>query len=397
MSSPFCIDPTALRRGWGVKWGAVDQDVIPAWVADMDFPAPAVVRRAMVEAIERSDLGYPSWKGEDPLVSAFEERMTGRFGWSPAPGFTRVFSDLIQVLQVVIEMATEAGDGVALVVPSYPPFLASIERAGRRIVPIRVVDDCDQWRFDTEGLGDRLREAGTRLLVVVNPHNPTGRVLRRPELEVLAAVAEELDLAVLSDEIHADLVHAGHEHVPFASLTPDAASRTVTATSATKAFNIAGVRCALAHVGHAQVRTRLDEAPLDYFGQPGLLGRLATITAWTQADDWLDALREVLERNRRTIEGWVRSRDDVRSHTPEATYLAWLEFPTLAAAGADAADLLHEKGRVKLSGGPEFSQLTDVDTRSFARLNFATSPENLAEILGRISAVLDTYGTITDG
>lgn len=391
-STDLVVDPDRLRAGRGVKWGAVSQDVVPAWVADMDFPAPPVVRERIAEAVARSDFGYPFWPDGDPVVAAFEDRMRGRYGWDPEPGVTRVLSDVLQILQLVVEHATVPGDGVAIMVPSYPPFLASIRRAGRRIVPVPVVDDGAGWTFETEGLAERLRAGRVRLLVLVNPHNPSGRVLTRTELRSLADVAEELDLVVLADEIHADLTFDGREHVPFASLDPRAAARTITTTSATKAFNIAGLRCAVAHVGHAEVRDRLEREPIDVYGTPSTLSRIATVAAWREADDWLDRLRQVLAGNRQAIVDWAAMRPDLRFHAPEATYLAWVDFSRtgLRADDPSADILLH--GRARLSDGAEFSQFTDVETASFARINFATSPENLAEVLRRVDKAVAAVG-----
>lgn len=376
------ISPARLRSGWGVKWGSVPTDTIGAWVADMDFGIPGPVRARIVECTEREDFGYPFWRGEDPVITAFEQRMSSHHGWQPAPGRTRVFTDLIQVLQVVIEHATKPGDGIALHVPNYPPFLASIERSGRRMVPIPMLYGDSGWRFSPDNLAERLRTAGCRLMLLVNPHNPTGRVFRRDELLVLAEVAEQLDLIVLSDEIHADLVYPENKHIPFAALGDGIAQRTITATSATKAFNIAALRCAVMHVGPDSVKSTLDAAPLDYFGTPSILSRVATVAAWNESDGWLGGLMKTLEHNRTTINDWMPAGS--RYHAPESTYLAWFDLP-----GVDlpAARLLRE-AKVMLSDGAEFSEGTTVDTSSFVRLNFATSPDTLAEILDRISRAL---------
>ncbi|GAA2228642.1 aminotransferase class I/II-fold pyridoxal phosphate-dependent enzyme [Herbiconiux moechotypicola] len=387
-SSPFDrIDEGRLRSGAGVKWGAVAPEVLPAWVADMDFGIPGAVREALSRAVAREDLGYPFWPGGDPVVLSFERRMR-RFGWTPEPGRTRVFTDLIQVLQVMIEHATEPGDGVAVHVPAYPPFLAAIERSGRRIIPIAARLGARGWTFDDEGLPERLRRDSCRLLLLVNPHNPTGRVFDRHELTTLATIAADLDLVVLSDEIHADLTYGDREHIPFASVSPDAAARTITATSATKAFNIAGMRCAVAHIGPDEVRDRIEREPLDYFGQPSILSRVATCAAWDDSGPWLDGLRLRLAENRAIVADWVESRAGVAHVQPEATYLAWLDFGATA-IGSDPAGILHRRGGVLLSEGAEFSQHTIVDTRSFARLNFATSEQVLLRALARVDAVLD--------
>ncbi|MEU4689646.1 aminotransferase class I/II-fold pyridoxal phosphate-dependent enzyme [Actinoplanes sp. NPDC023714] len=364
----FEVDVTRLRSGYGVKWGDLDEGVLGAWVADMDFPVAPAIRRRLHEA---TDFGYPHWPGGDPVVAAFEERMATRHGWRPSPGRTRIFTDLIQILQVVIETTTRPGDGIAVHVPNYPPFLASIERAGRRVVAL-----------DPDGPLDRALLADCRLLLLVNPHNPTGRVFSRAELEELAGAAEEFDLTVLSDEIHADLIYAGRRHIPFASIGDDAAGRTVTATSATKAFNIAGLRCAVAHIGPSRLRAVLDRFPLDYFGQPSTLGRVATVAAWTECDPWLSALLDLLASNREQITRWAATLPwDAGYRPPDATYLAWVNCAPL---GPDPAGFLEKKARVRLSRGADFGG----GSASFVRINFATSPEMLTEILGRMSARL---------
>jgi cystathionine beta-lyase len=289
----------------------------------------------------------------------------------------------------VIEHATEPGDGIALHVPTYPPFLASIIRSGRHVIPIPMRNDGAGWGFHLDGLAETLRRRNCRLLVLVNPHNPTGRVFSRRELGELANVAEQLDLTVLADEIHADLAYPSFGHIPFASLDESVARRTITATSATKAFNLAAIRCAVAHIGPDSVRARLDAAPLDYFGQPSILSRVATVAAWRDSDAWLTELMEYLGANRELVAEWASSVLGAGAcRPPEATYLAWLDL-TNRPLGAQAAERIERAAKVKLSDGAEFSHGTDVDTSSFVRLNFATSPDNLRQILTRVGELID--------
>lgn len=385
--APF--DEDRLRSGAGVKWGIVEPDVLPAWVADMDFGVPSAVREVVADALAHEDFGYPWFAEGDPVVRAFERRMADRFGWRPSPDRTRVFTDLLQILQLVIESSTAPGDGVAIHVPAYPPFLASITRAGRRIVPIPMRDTAAGWRFDTTDLAARLSAAGTRLIVLVNPHNPTGRVLTQEELEAVADAASALDAVVLSDEIHADLVYAGARHLPFASISDDTAARTVTATSATKTFNIAGLRCALAHIGPDALWQEWAAAPIDLYGTPSTLGKRATAAVWADGEPWHRELMQRLQANRSIVRDWVdASAYPLRHHSPEATYLAWIDFSGTAIAD-DAAGALRHLGRVLLSAGPEFVQGVDGDARAYARLNLATSERNLREILRRVDTALE--------
>jgi len=384
------IDPTRLRAGTGIKWGVADDDVIPSWVADMDFGIPLAVQRAMRAVVDRQDFGYPHWPDGDPVVAAFERRMADRFDWVPRPGRTKVMSDLLQILQITIEHTTRPGDGIAIHVPSYPPFLDGILRAGRRIVPIPMTDDGERWGFDGDGLTDRLAAAGVKLLIVVNPHNPTGRVLDRGELDVLATAARELDVPVLSDEIHADLAHAGHQHVPFASLGDDAAGRAITATSATKAFNIAAVHCAVVHVGADRVWESLDREPLNVFGDPPAISRIATVAAWEESHDWHAALMRRLAANRRTVAEWAAgSAHPIGHHAPDATYLGWLDLSATAIAH-DPAGEIERRGRVLVNPGRDFTQHTALDSHAFVRMNGATSAATLSRILERIDTALAT-------
>ncbi|MEU6409503.1 aminotransferase class I/II-fold pyridoxal phosphate-dependent enzyme [Microbispora sp. NPDC046933] len=387
------VDVERLRSGSGVKWGSLAPGVLGAWVADMDFGVPPAVRECVIRLAEREDFGYPYWPGEDPVAEAFDERMATRHGWTPRPGRTRVLTDVIQILQVMIELATRPGDGVAIHVPSYPPFLASVAGAGRRIVPLPMTRTGHGWGFTAEGLAGRLRAEGCRMLVLVNPHNPTGRVFTRAELAALAEAAQELDLVVVSDEIHADLAYAPHRHLPFASLGPGTAARTITATSATKAFNIAGLRCAVAHVGHDGVWEALSRVPQEYFGDPGVVGRAATVAAWRQSADWHAGLMRTLERNRLTIERWAADLPwDLGYHSPQATYLSWFDFTGTPLKGGAPAERLEREAGVKLAEGADFSQGTPVHTSGYARLNFATSPAVLDEILGRLTPALSRLG-----
>ena len=287
----------------------------------------------------------------------------------------------------MIELATKPGDGIALHVPCYPPFLASIQRSGRSVVPIEWRDTGNGWEADTGDLAGRLERAGVTMLVVVNPHNPTGRVLSRLELSTLAKVARELDLTVLSDEIHSDLIYDGHQHVPFASLDQDAADRTVTATSASKAFNIASFHCSVAHVGPERLWNALTRAPTNLYGSPSGLSIVAHTAAWTESEEWLAEVMAVLSANRDTIAQWA-ARLGLTHHAPEATYLAWLGFGGTRAARGEAAEYLENRAKVMLNPGSHFSRGTGLDTRSWARINFATTEGTLLEILDRIERSL---------
>ncbi|WP_214107712.1 MalY/PatB family protein [Acrocarpospora catenulata] len=359
------------RRRDGLKWTLIGPGVIPAWVADMDFPPPDAVREAVLRRID-TDLGYPSWLDDfsvGPLAEAFAERMEGRYGFRADPGLVRSFTDLNQALQIVLHLMTEPGDGVVVHTPAYNAFLDTLRTMDRVPVPLPLIANGESWEFaEPEGTEN------AKVLLLVNPHNPTGHCFTRDELERLAELAERHDLIVISDEVHADLAFDGNVHIPFGTLLPE---RTVTLTSASKAFNMGGVHCAVAHLGHAGVRAALAAYPAHLFGAAGVLGVEATVAAWRHGGDWLAEVLAVLDRNRKMIA--ARMPPEVTYLIPEATYLGWLDFGI-----PDVTTFLEREAKVRLNPGPLFGA---PDT--FARLNFGTSGPILDEILTRIRGVLD--------
>lgn len=345
----------------------------------MDFPVAEPVQAAIVDAV-RTDLGYPAWDDrpqDNPLIEAFVSRMTRLYGYAPRPGHVRVFTEVIQALQAVLHVATEPGDGVAMHTPGYPPFLQTLQRMGRRLVPVPMVDTGDGWSFDPQRLASDVSRYRCRAFILVNPHNPIGRVFTRTELSAIADLAQRHDLLVIADEIHADLTYQPHRHLPFASLAPELAARTVTLTSASKAFNLAGLRCSVADVAAAPVRAALDALPPLLLGQPGNAGVLGSLAAWQHGDAWLAEVRTLLDRNRRLVAAGLP--DGVRHHVPEATYLSWVDWRPLG-FGADPAAALLDKARVMLSHGPEFGP----GGQGHTRFNFATSRPVLDEMLRRL-------------
>ncbi|MFD1933109.1 MalY/PatB family protein [Nonomuraea mangrovi] len=373
------LDLDALRRRPGVKWAAAGPGVLPTWIADMDFPVPPAVRDALAHAIE-VDLGYPVWDDQpalNPLRDAFAERMRQRYAFTLDPARVHVFTELIQALQVVLHVMTQPGDAVAMHTPAYSPFLKTLTDMDRRLVPIPMLDDGTGWGFDLDRLAEDVARQGCRVLVLVNPHNPTGRVFTRDELAGVAEIADRHDLLVISDEIHAELAHDPFTHIPFASLDPEVAARTVTLTSASKAFNLAGLRCSVAHVGDTRVQKALAAQPPLLFGEVSSLGVLATLAAWQDGDAYLDEVRATLARNRRLLAESLPA--GIRAYAPEATYLAWLDCNELA-LGTDPSAFFLQRAQVMLSSGPSFGP----GGEGFARLNFATSGPILEEILRRM-------------
>ncbi len=401
------VDLRWLQDKPGVKWRAVRPDGLAAWVADMDFRPPRVVRDALVALVEGGDLGYPGWLLEAvPIREAFAGRMAERYRWSPDPAEVREFSDIIQALQAVLYVSTAPGDAVAMHLPAYSPFLETLAVMHRRLVEIPLERADAGWGFDPARFARDVAASGARALILVNPHNPTGRSFTRQELDAMAAVAAAHDLLVISDEVHADLTYPPHRHIPFASISAEMAPRTVTLTSATKAFNLAGIRCAVMHVGSPAVRRAFAALPPLMFGAVSVPGVTATLAAWRDGGPWLSAVLDRLDENRRIIGKALRPLG-IGYALPDATYLAWLDCRELDLRGDPAAFFL-DRANVKLSPGHSFvtfrgalagesaadaeGALRTMAARAggdgFVRLNFATSAAVLTEICDRMSAAL---------
>ena len=381
----FVLPVETLRRRRGAKWHVHDPDVLPAWLAEMDFAVAEPVQRAIARVVDEGDYGYPRRTGADRVEAAFARRMHERFGWAADPALVVPVADLVQALVAAVVAFSEPGEGVVVQTPIYPPFLHAIAGSGRRRVLNPLVDDGRRLAVDPDGLA-RAVDAGTRMVLLCNPHNPSGRVLERAELEAIGRVAVERDLVVVADEVHCDLVYPGARHVPLAKLGESVAARTVTINSATKSFNIPGLRCGVMHFGSDALLRRFRATfPDRLLGSVGTPGVDATVAAWREGQPWLDAVMELLRANRDRLAAWADGEGPgVRHHRPEATYLAWLDCAGLATPGAGPRRFFLDEARVALHGGPEFGP----GGETCVRLTFATSPAILEELLGRMSEAI---------
>lgn len=374
-----------MRARRGVKWHRYAEDVLPAWIADMDFAVAEPVRRAMARLVEDGDYGYPVREGEDGLEAAFASRMRARFGWEVDPGLVVPVADLVQAIVASVVAFTGPGEGVVVQTPIYPPFLTAIASTGRRRVADPLVDDGRRLAMDPRSL-EAAVDAGTRLLLLCNPHNPSGRAFDRAELEAVARVAVDRDLVVVSDEVHGDLVYPGSRHLVLAALVPEVAARTVTISSATKSFNIPGLRCGVMHFGSEELLARFRRAiPWRLLGTVGVTGVDATVAAWRAGQPWLDAVMEQLRANRDRVAAWAAELAPAIGHRPpEATFLAWLDCVGMALGGARPQEFFLERARVGLHSGAEFGP----GGETCVRLNFATSPAILDELLDRMAMAI---------
>lgn len=363
----------------GAKWGRYDDGVLAAWVADMDFAPPAAASAAMSDLIETHALGYP-WTAKDDVCVAWSNWQADQFGWEPDLDRVHAFSSVLHAIDVALWFGTKPGDGIAVPMPVYFPFLSAISGAGRRRVEVDL--DPDGWRLTAERL-DAAIDDGTTAILLCQPHNPTGRMFDADEIDALAEIAERRDLLILSDEIWADLTHA-RTHRPLASLDARFEGRIVTFGSASKTFNLAGTRCGFAHVDHAGLRATLDGLPAHFHGELSTLGAAAALASWSDGGAWLDETRsQIWSRFALLEERLSNEAPEIGFAIPDATYLAWLDFRNTPLADDPTKQLL-DHGRLALSAGHQFGPAGN----GWARINMATSEEILNEIIDRIVATL---------
>ncbi|MHB1526853.1 MAG: MalY/PatB family protein [Candidatus Dormibacteria bacterium] len=374
-----------LERRTGVKWQRYGGAAIPAWIADMDFPIATEIAAAMKDLISRDDLGYPDPSLEAAVRTAFASRAAERYRLLVEPEQLVVVSDVLQAIYLCLLAFTEPGDGVAFLTPAYPPFFSAVAETGRRALVCDLSAGPRRYELDLSQLRSVVQAGNARLLLLCNPHNPTGRSFSRAELAGIAELALECDLLVVSDEIHADLTLPGASHVAYGSLGGQAAARSITLSSASKAFNLAGLRCAVAAFGSEALRDRFAQFPAHARGSVSVLGMVAALAAWEHGDPWLKAAIQVLSDNRDLLAAFVALHlGDGVMRSPEATYLAWLDLRGLG-LGEDPALWLRENARVALSPGPDFG----ASGSGHVRLNFATPRALLEEMLERIATALD--------
>jgi len=369
-----------LRARRSDKWAKYPPDVLPAWVAEMDFPLAPPVREVLLAAVEIGDTGYAN---PGDLPAAFSAFAAARWGWAPPVERVFVTGDVMLGVGGVLRLTTAPGDGVVVNTPAYPPFFATIPVVERRLVEVPLVETEAKWELDLEGL-ERAFASGARAYLLCNPHNPTGRVFERSQLEQVAELANRYGVVVLADEIHAPLVESGAVHTPYVSLDDEAGARAVTLTGASKAWNIPGLKCGLIVAGSSELQAELRRAAKLLCDQTGHLGVLASTAAFRHGGAWLDSLLEHLDGNRRHLARLLAAElPQIRYRQPEASYLAWLDCRSLP-LGEDPAAVFRERGRVALTRGLDFGS----EGAGYARLNFGTSRELLDEAVARMAAAV---------
>ena len=361
------------RRGtFSAKWDKYQgRDVLPFWVADMDFPAPQFLLDALAERVRHGILGYT--RTPEPLVAAFCEWMRRNHGWQVAEEWLVWIPGVVPGLNLMAQAAAEPGGAILIPTPIYYPFLSVPSNAGQRLIKAPMQREGQRWVMDWE-LMQAAADRHTRLLMIANPQNPTGRVFTKAELETVADFAERRDLLICSDEIHCGiLLNRQARHVPIASLHPSIAERSVSLYAATKAYNVPGLSCAVAVIPNADLRHRFQQASRGLTPFIGPLAYAASIAAFNDQSGWLDRLLDYLRGNHQLV---LDALGD-RMTAVEGTYLAWLDVRDLGLQDPAAHFEAHGVG---LSDGTDFAG------PGFLRFNFGCPRPLLKEGLARFTA-----------
>ncbi|MBN2045559.1 MAG: pyridoxal phosphate-dependent aminotransferase [Anaerolineales bacterium] len=387
MSNKFNFDELINRRDTDcAKWDLPEPDMLPMWVADMDFRSPAEVQEALLEAVRHGVFGYPHFG--DCVQEAVADWVLARHGWRISPESVVLLPGVVTGFNLAANAFARPGDGLLVQPPTYGPFLRVAENFNLiQQENVLAQGEDGQYQVDLDAFEAAITPQ-TRIFMLCNPQNPTGRVFTREELAGMAEICLRHDVLICSDEIHSDLVYRGHQHLPLAMLDAEISAKTVTLLAPSKTFNIAGLKSSAAIIEDQDLREQFEAARQGMVGFVNALGAEAMRAAYLHGAPWLDALLVYLEANRDYLMEFVRERmPGVEAAAPQGTFLAWLDCRALELTQQEGAlfnSFFAQKARVALNDGGWFGR----GGKGFVRLNFGCPRSTLIEALERIERAL---------
>jgi cystathionine beta-lyase len=372
------INTPDRRNTDSIKWGVFDEDVLPLWIADMDFSSPPEVIDALKRRVEHGVFGYglESSTLKDLLI----ERMDARYHWKISRDDILFIPGVISGFNVVSQAVVQPGQSILIQTPVYPPFFTVPQNAGAKSVFNEIKLNVDgKYGVDLNTF-EKSITADTRCFMLCNPHNPIGRVYTQEELSGMAEICLRHDVVICADEIHCDLVYSGHKHLPIASIDPEIAAHTVTLMAPSKTYNIPGLACSILICTNPELRQRIENARRGLLGWVNIMGMTAAEAAYRDGDLWLREVLGLLESNRDFLYDYLKKNiPQIKMVKPEATYLAWLDCRDLNLPLTPQKFFL-ERARVALNDGADFGE----PGRGYVRLNFACSRYTLTIALERM-------------
>lgn len=381
------FDEPVLRRGSDCKKydaKVCPPDVLPMWIADTDFKAPQPVIDALVRRMSDGVYGYPVVSGEFRAAVAYWEKT--RFHWDIPESAVEFVPGVIPGVICAVRALSHPGDQVVIHTPCYPPFRDMASHNGRILLRNELKVKDGQYQIDFADLEEKLSDVRTKLFILCNPQNPTGRVFTREELEKIGELCLRHHVFVLSDEIHGDLTYRGHTHIPFGSISKELAENSVTFVNPSKTFNTAGFRTAAFVALNPQIKAAVHEAVLDNKGiGENLCGTVATIAAYRHGAYYADQMMEYLEGNLDIVCAALAQTDRVKLVRPEGTYLLWLDCRGLNMPQAELKAFFEQKAKLLLNDGVSFGP----EGVGFMRMNIATQRCNVEEAMKRLLNALE--------
>lgn len=378
------FDEVVERRGTGsVKWNRYSPDVLPMWVADSDFKAPAPVLEVLRMQAERGIFGYTD--GFDcALERAAAHWMSSRFGWQVDPDEVSFSPGVSATLAVAITTFAAPGESVLMFTPTYPPFYNLTRLNGRKVLGSSLLPGANgAYAIDWPDLEAKMARPDVRLMLLCNPQNPTGRVFARAELERLGELCLRHGVTMLSDEIHCDFIAPGHAHIPFASLSPEISAITLTGVSPSKTFNIAGLKSAAVISTNADLLARFKETVHRNALEKNTAGLLAFHAAYTRCAYYADQIAAYVRANQELAVGFInKEAPGIAAYLPEGTYLLWLNCGGLGLTQPDLERFFLEKAKLGLNSGTDFGP----EGQGYMRMNLACPKVTVIEAMRRLKA-----------
>ncbi|MBP1750434.1 MAG: putative aminotransferase [Deltaproteobacteria bacterium] len=378
----YDFDQIIERRGTdSIKWRMYGNEVIPLWVADMDFVSPEPIVKALHERVDHRVFGYAG-AGEE-LINIIRQRLKRLYDWDVPAEHIIFVPGVVTGLNLAFQLFAGPGDAVLVQPPVYSHFIADPVIRGRTLIDPPMIKKGDTYEIDFDAFEERITDA-TRIYVLCNPHNPVGRVFRKDELERLADICMRRDILICADEIHCDLLYPDHKHMPIATLSSEVADRTITFMSPSKTFNLAGLKCSFAVIKNPLLRKTWIRGSEGLIPHVNIMGLTAALAAYRDGQDWLEQCLSYLTGNRDFLVEYVREKLSSISMTRlEATYLAWLDFRRSGIPGNPFRFFLKES-KVALNDGVEYGK----GGEGFARLNFACPRKTLVDALERMAGAM---------
>lgn len=380
------ISIDSLRKRTGVKWNRYANDVIPLWIAEMDFPTAPPIIEALQDCLDRGDFGYGNMDGYPGVREAVADRLAKRYGATVPSENIRSLSSTVVGLTRSINGLTAPGDEILILTPLYPPFKNEILAAGRVPVEVQLVQQNGEWNIDFDALQAAVTPA-TRMLMFCSPHNPVGKIFSQTELEQVADFVLRNNLWFVSDDLHADITFGEANYIPMMNISEEIAARTITVYGPTKAFNMPGLPVSFMMTHNAQLLERVQTAIKGYSGSPSPLAETAALAAYEHGDAWLADTLAYIKGNRDFVARELATHlPDIGVTVPQGTYLLWLDLNGLGLGDEETSPsvALESTAKVVVQDGAMFG----LGGKGFARMNVATSRPILEEALARLRGAL---------